>query len=246
MKSFIVNGKRTNNHCFKMSLVANNRNTINEDDDQEYYKLTNLTEVHNGVTFTTGLNVDPLESKFDQFKNKKCGPGGFYFCKKSEIYRWMLYSNAKGHFNLMMWMRKVTIPHGSKVQLELDKIKATRIILGPRKAIPEQYYIKASCFTPHILNIIPTSRAKEMCMVAVTINPKVISSIQLSRFNAPEIHEIILAAVNSPHRLSCMALNQIDPKYITPELYSAITKRHSVSKYMLQFRCYHIENKLDS
>lgn len=89
---------------------------------KKYYKLTYGNENHNGFQFTSGLNVD---TKVFNPKGE-CSPGGIYFTEVKFFARWL-----GKHF----YFREVTIPDDAQVYIEIEKFKADKIILGPRKII---------------------------------------------------------------------------------------------------------------
>lgn len=91
--------------------------------DEVFVKLTCDTEIHNGLKYKTGLNVDirpfsPIGS---------CKTGGMYFIRKVDIKRWLYYSKKT-----MVWMRSVKIPDDAMVYVEPDKFKCNKFILGDR------------------------------------------------------------------------------------------------------------------
>ncbi len=104
-------------------------------EEESYYKLTNLDEVHHNVKYDDGLITDPIA--FNESSADMCVPGGIYFCKESEIGKWICYSNKIGP---MRWMRKVIIPSEAKVLHGTFKSKANQVILGPREEIPQSFY----------------------------------------------------------------------------------------------------------
>ena len=95
---------------------------------EQFVKLTNDSENHNGFQFRTGLNVDPVPFN----PRGKCQSGGIYFCEFSKFPRWLNYDNRP-----MYYMRSVRIPDDARVYEEKNKWKADRIILGERIPISE-------------------------------------------------------------------------------------------------------------
>lgn len=91
--------------------------------DINFYKLTNRSEVHNGFKFVDGLNVDTIP--FDP--KCICCPGGIYFTQENSIINWLIYNNSK-----MRHKRLVKMPDDAKVHFESNKLKADKLILGPR------------------------------------------------------------------------------------------------------------------
>lgn len=107
--------------------------------DIELVKLTNCNEIHNTFEYKTGLNVDTL--KFNP--HGTCSSGGLYFCTIQNAFRWVFYSNKLfTPLTMMMYIRSVTIPDDASVYVESDKIKADKIILGERKQISVDMYLK--------------------------------------------------------------------------------------------------------
>src|SRR5579872_2215212 len=126
--------------------------------DWSLVKLTNSTEVHNNFQFKDGLNNDTITF----YPKGRCKEGGIYFIEKKNQHKWIHYSNKIG---FMMYVRKVIIPDDAKVYIENDKYKADKIILGPRKLINDNVYIKSikndiNIFTKYMPN---TSKNKEIC-----------------------------------------------------------------------------------
>jgi hypothetical protein len=82
------------------------------------YKLTNKEENHYGFQYKDGLNEDRLE-----FNTKEYCLGGLYFANIDNIYKFI---------SINKYIRKVTIPDDARVCIFEDKIKANKIIVGPR------------------------------------------------------------------------------------------------------------------
>ena len=99
--------------------------------DTIFLKLTNETENHNGFQFMDGLNIDSVS--FDP--TGECKPGGIYFTKECEAWRWLNY-NSK----VMIYMRIVTIPNDANVYIEDMKFKADKIILESKQRISQKIY----------------------------------------------------------------------------------------------------------
>ena len=55
-----------------------------------YVKLTTENDTHNGYQYKEGLNC--LNGEFNN--EKKCGPGGLYFCRKENIGKWISILNS--------------------------------------------------------------------------------------------------------------------------------------------------------
>ena len=89
----------------------------------QHVKLLKRSKVHNGFKFKAGLNV--LKEPFN--KDFGCAPGGFYYCKKSDIDSWIyLYGDSIG------WLADVETPPDAQVvrMPTLKKLKADKIILS--------------------------------------------------------------------------------------------------------------------
>lgn len=92
--------------------------------DMPFYKILNEREVHNGVHYKTGLNVDIL--RFDP--QGSCAPGGLYFACE-DILNFLTYGP---------WIREVILPEDAHVYLNPGipvKWKADKIILGERREV---------------------------------------------------------------------------------------------------------------
>jgi hypothetical protein len=99
---------------------------------EEFVKLTNNGECHNGFKYKDGLNIDT-----ENFVPEgTCKSGGLYFVKKCDMFKWIKYNPKIG---IMVWYRDVTIPDSAQVWDESDKSKCDRFILGPKLSI--QKYI---------------------------------------------------------------------------------------------------------
>ena len=92
----------------------------------EFYKLTNMEELHNDFQFKTGLNIDIHEFN----PTGKCTKGGIYFTDKCNLGRWIEY-NCK----IMFWIRKVMVPNDAVVYIEYNKFKSNMLFLEERVAI---------------------------------------------------------------------------------------------------------------
>lgn len=92
-----------------------------------YYKILNEDEVHYGMHYKTGLNVDVLPF----YPHGDCEAGGIYFSRES-ILNFLDYG---------IWIREVTIPGRARVYLNPGfpvKWKAKRVILGRRRRITDK------------------------------------------------------------------------------------------------------------
>src|SRR5579872_5208649 len=126
-------------------------------------KLTNDTEIHHGFQFNDGLNIDT--KKFQP--NGHCSPGGIYFIEECYIHNWIHYDTIN-ETKTMVNIRKVTIPDDAIVYIEYDKLKADKIILGPKSEISRDIYIKAVNKISSWLRHVPLHlRDEEICTEAV-------------------------------------------------------------------------------
>ncbi|AYV77786.1 MAG: hypothetical protein Edafosvirus1_117 [Edafosvirus sp.] len=109
---------------FKNIILSGEQfNKLVEKTETKLVKLTNDIETHNKYTFKDGLNVDIL--KFSTVV--ECSPGGIYFTDVKNIDYWKI-----GH----VYERDVIVPHDAQVYIESNcKIKADKVILGPRRKI---------------------------------------------------------------------------------------------------------------
>lgn len=93
--------------------------------EMKFYKITNKEEIHNGLQYKTGLNIDPLPFSTE----KPCSPGGIYFAREYILEFLEPYA----------WIREVTIPPTAEVfkevPLKVEKWKASKVILGERRLI---------------------------------------------------------------------------------------------------------------
>src|ERR1039457_555607 len=89
-----------------------------------FWKATNLTETHNGLAYHDGLVVDPLPFN----PSGSCEPGGIYYADEDNI---SLFLGSAA------WVREVTIPPDANIYPDPDgdKVKANKVILGPRVAL---------------------------------------------------------------------------------------------------------------
>src|SRR5437868_3604498 len=88
----------------------------------QLYKLTQESNIHNGLEFKEGLNKDILPWNI----SSSCSPGGIYTTKTGCFYKWLRYSGI-----FMYWRWKVTIPDEAKVFIEdNEKVKVDQLILS--------------------------------------------------------------------------------------------------------------------
>src|SRR4051812_8398753 len=94
----------------------------------DFVKITRAGEVHNGVAFVTGVNVDPRPWDC----TRPCSPGGIYFCRaRDALFFSTLYEDAA-------WVRSVFPADGEAVHEEAAtrdgpaKFKAHAVVLGDR------------------------------------------------------------------------------------------------------------------
>jgi len=91
----------------------------------DFYKITNEEEIHHGLQYHDGLNIDPLPFS----PTGDCVHGGIYFARED-----ILAFLSKGP-----WIRTVTIPEDAQVienpGAPPRKWRADRVELGPRRRI---------------------------------------------------------------------------------------------------------------
>jgi hypothetical protein len=90
-----------------------------------YYKITNEDEIHNGMKYKTGLNIDTQPFN----PSGRCEPGGIYFSRE-DIFAFLSYDSY--------WIRKVTLPKDAQVYEDPEqpkKWKANKVILGRKYRI---------------------------------------------------------------------------------------------------------------
>ena len=122
-----------------------------------FYKVTNKEEIHYGLQYKTGLNIDPVEFN----PNGECKAGGIYFTDEKHIHIFLDYGPN---------IRKVTIPDNARVYIEKSKYKADRIILSSRisRTELEKIYLEAVKQNGNLLQHIPEEvKTYEMCLTAV-------------------------------------------------------------------------------
>jgi hypothetical protein len=102
---------------------------------EQYFKITNKDEVHNGFVYKDGLNI--LEGRFNENTYDSCCPGGFYFTTLKFIHKYYEYGiNLRIVYLPMddLEFKMVKDPSG-------DKWRANRIILGEKYSLfdPKTY-----------------------------------------------------------------------------------------------------------
>ena len=104
----------------------------------QYYKVLNAEECHNGFQYIEGLNV--LRKPFNDDPKASCVPGGLYFANANNISKFDGYGPH---------VRQVTFPledPNFKVVADCaDKFRANMIILGPRLSVKER--LRLGCLT---------------------------------------------------------------------------------------------------
>ena len=88
----------------------------------KFYKITNEQELHNGLQYKTGLNIDPIPFN----PNGSCLKGGIYYTTAEHILEFLDYGP---------WIREVTIPVDAQTYKDPkgDKWKSDKVILGDRR-----------------------------------------------------------------------------------------------------------------
>ena len=109
-------------------LSGTNFNKIHS--DVEFYKITNVNEVHGMMHYKDGRNVDKI--KFNP--HGTCLPGGIYFARKDYISMFLTYG---------FYIRKVRIPDEARVYEDgNDKFKADMVDLEPRVPIKDSFLVR--------------------------------------------------------------------------------------------------------
>jgi hypothetical protein len=128
------------------------------------YKFTIPSEIHYGLLYKDGLNIDP--QPFNQYS---CSKGGIYFCDNTQIERWItLFTNN----NYVQNIREVEIPNDAIVFIEFQKYKVNKIILHPAKKIYKIYdLIKIAVMQKGILLQFVVEQSEELCEIAIRQNP---------------------------------------------------------------------------
>lgn len=209
----------------------------------KFYRLTVSNETHHGLTYKTGLNVDPLP--FDP--TSSCSSGGMYFLHESQL---KYYQEVCAAPWSMRWLREVTFPPNARIYVEEKKFKADKFILGEREVIPDWVYeeclahdakniayIPARLKTPEvcsktvkrnpaILQFVPdTLRTKEMCREAVEQNGILLQFVPIHLRTA----EMCLKAVKTYG----LALQSVPDSLKTEEMCREAVKNHGLAlKYV--------------
>ncbi len=118
--------------------------------DEPMIKFTTESEVHNGLVYKTGLNVD-----IRTFYNKsQCKQGGIYFTSLYYFHMWLCYGSKQ-----CVQFRYVTIPEDAKVYIEEYKYKADKLILSEAHGFNElselwtdPRYVTTTCLTGNLLS----------------------------------------------------------------------------------------------
>src|SRR5579872_3779422 len=141
--------------------------------DVSFVKLTNNRELHCGLQYQDGYNVDRLG--FDH--KEPCSQGGMYFVQKKDAGKWIRYNilDIKDDGGLrqyiqreMKYIRKVTIPDNAQVYVEEGKFKTDKFILGPREDIGRNIYEDAITTGGFMLDCVPVEiMDRELCLTAI-------------------------------------------------------------------------------
>ena len=142
--------------------------------DNSFYKLTNGLEMHNGMYYKTGLNIDRLPFN----PTGRCSPGGMYFFSKCQLQNYMYYVKNPVFIRKVVFEDSNGIPlRNLRIYKEKNKYKANKFILDERYVFlgidhfsinmhPSSYIniIKRDC----LLRDVPSSvRTYEICLEAV-------------------------------------------------------------------------------
>lgn len=129
-------------------------------------KLTNNEENHNGFQFKDGLNIDNVPFNPSNYSSL----GGLYFVEECYAHHWIHYGDMV-KMKTMVNIRTVTIPDDARVYIEYDRLKADKIILGPKTEINKEIYMKALKKIGTHLQYVPIHlRDEDICTTACLSN----------------------------------------------------------------------------
>ena len=102
--------------------------TVNDLPEGRFFKVTNKEEVHYGMKYKTGLNVDVIP--FSPWG--VCRPGGLYFVHYDGLENVPLNGTPHAY-----WIREVKFPPDVNIYQEKGKYKADKIILEERELLSD-------------------------------------------------------------------------------------------------------------
>lgn len=103
------------------------------DKNMKYYKITNISELHNKIQYKTGLNKDILEF------NPTGSAGGLYFFSEVQLCNFQRWINF-----IPYWIREVTFDgiEDTHIYIEDGKYKTYQFILGERTSTDAEHILK--------------------------------------------------------------------------------------------------------
>jgi len=168
----------------------------------KYYKVTNEQEIHNGLQYKDGLNIDTLP-----FNPKgTCEPGGIYFTREDIL----------AFANYGAWLREVILPEDAKVYKDPDskltKWKSDKVILGKREYVDYKLVLRLleeganpeyihCCFNDSILDTIPeedrisfvkTMLVKKSIDLSLDLSPCLIILLPVLQENKKVIEDLLI------------------------------------------------------
>jgi len=158
--------------------------------NKKFYKFTNKKELHFGLKYHSGENVDPKE--FDPSDRYS----GMHFFEQSQLLKYEFYTIGNP-YDKTWWIREVILLPESKVYKEAGKYKTDRFILKERKRFR---------FNEDLSDYI----TKEMCRKAIEKDAYLFEYIPPSFVDYKLCLEVIT--------LDPLSLEFIDDEYLTEEL----------------------------
>jgi len=139
--------------------------------NKKFYKFTNYEELHHGLQYNSGVNVDPIPFN----PSGECSEGGMYFFEQSQLLHYPSYVQMRD----VWWIREVILLPTSKVYKEQNKYKTNTFFLKERKRfdydlsgyVTKQMCLDAITIKLSLLKYVPESLMdKEMCIEAIRNN----------------------------------------------------------------------------
>jgi len=196
--------------------------------NKKFYKLTNKEELHYGLQYQDGLNVDP--NPFNP--SGECSKGGMYFFEQSQLLFYCDYVKEA------YWIREVVLLHSyePRVYREENKYKTDTFFLKERKRFDgdlSKYVTKEMCLEAvkkngygNALRYVPIHlKTEEMCLEAVNENGRALQFV-LNKFITKEM---CLEAVKK----NGFALQFVPTSLMTEEIcFEAVKQNRIVSIYV--------------
>ena len=175
-----------------------------------FYKVTNDREIHHGLRYKDGLNVDTVKTSRD-----KHTPSGIQFVNEDVVHR---------YFDRGVYIRKVTILDDSLVtQTGIFRYRTNKLELHPRRKLAYDDYLLSVKKDGFFLQKIPKEyRTEEMINVALRQQIELHKSNEKScEFDANNLNEMYKLAIEHNVRNVCL----IPRKGITKELALMVIKK---------------------